>query len=527
MKEIVYNKLVRDKIPQIIEADGKTCEIEVLPEDEYLKMIDAKLDEEIAEYHKDQNLEELADLLEVIYAAAIARGHSIEELEALRAKKAEKRGGFQERILLKKVVEEELAASSKFVDARTLTCEELYKNHMKKAPDVLQLKLSLDMCDPDQDEREILYQYGKVNKGITREILVPADITLHALSYVIMRCFGWQNSHLHQFKLPPEVFQKLTGGKNKVSKEGYVEKDGLYTDWMKLCGIYFRFPCDDFKDLYWDDDYEEGKCFKTWLRKKYTGPYRYEGRWEHYYYANETAKSVITQNPVIRKPLSFAEWQKMQAEGKEPKDEFIPVEKATIQQMSFGFESGMDELLERLPLIQVLLPEFVKEDENLRERISFLQKRQEKTDEELPVIPVAKNLTYAYDYGDGWEVDIKMTGCYYIKDSEDGAEASGSEVGSKPTNVRQSLATAEAYDMNNFRCPKGLNLKVAMTHYKRCPVCLELDGMSVMDDVGGIHGYVDFLRTIHGDDQEQKEELRDWAKWMGWTGRMSSADKLI
>ena len=105
MKEIVYNKLVRDKIPEIIESDGKTCEIEILSNEEYLKMIDAKLDEELVEYHKDQNLEELADLLEVIHAAAIARGYSVDELEALRAKKAEKRGGFRERILLKKVVE--------------------------------------------------------------------------------------------------------------------------------------------------------------------------------------------------------------------------------------------------------------------------------------------------------------------------------------------------------------------------------------------------------------------------------------
>ena len=107
VKEIVYNKLVRDKIPEIIEADGKTCEIEILSDGKYLEMIDAKLDEELAEYHKDQNLEELADLLEVIQAAAIARGYSVEELETLRAKKAEKRGGFQERILLKKVVEED------------------------------------------------------------------------------------------------------------------------------------------------------------------------------------------------------------------------------------------------------------------------------------------------------------------------------------------------------------------------------------------------------------------------------------
>ena len=69
-------------------------------------MIDAKLDEELAEYHKDQNIEELADLLEVIRAAAIARGYTIEELERVRAEKATKRGGFAKRILLKEVVEE-------------------------------------------------------------------------------------------------------------------------------------------------------------------------------------------------------------------------------------------------------------------------------------------------------------------------------------------------------------------------------------------------------------------------------------
>lgn len=101
-----YNKLVRDHIPEIIEASGKTCVAEVLSDEEYLKMIDAKLDEELAEYHKDQNVEELADLLEVIRAAAIARGYSVEELEKVRAEKAAKRGGFEKKILLKEVIED-------------------------------------------------------------------------------------------------------------------------------------------------------------------------------------------------------------------------------------------------------------------------------------------------------------------------------------------------------------------------------------------------------------------------------------
>lgn len=69
-------------------------------------MIDVKLDEELAEYHKDQNIEELADLLEVIRAAVIARGYTIEDLEQVRAEKAAKRGGFEKRILLKEVYED-------------------------------------------------------------------------------------------------------------------------------------------------------------------------------------------------------------------------------------------------------------------------------------------------------------------------------------------------------------------------------------------------------------------------------------
>ena len=101
-----YHKLVRDHIPEIIEASGKNCKIEILSDAEYLRMVDAKLDEELTEYHKDQNIEELADLMEVIYAAAIARGYTIEQLEKVRAEKAEKRGAFQQKILLVEVTED-------------------------------------------------------------------------------------------------------------------------------------------------------------------------------------------------------------------------------------------------------------------------------------------------------------------------------------------------------------------------------------------------------------------------------------
>ena len=100
-----YNKLVRDRIPEIIEACGRTCEIETLPGELYLAMLDAKLNEELAEYQESKSLEELADLLEVMEAVVKARGYTWDSLRAIQEKKREARGGFEKRILLKEVYE--------------------------------------------------------------------------------------------------------------------------------------------------------------------------------------------------------------------------------------------------------------------------------------------------------------------------------------------------------------------------------------------------------------------------------------
>ena len=110
----IYNKLVRDNIPLIIEASGAKCVIETLSHEKYIEMLDAKLDEELAEYHKDKNIEELADLLEVIYAAAVARGYSVDELEATRAKKAKERGVFNKKIILVETIEQEFYYAHSF-----------------------------------------------------------------------------------------------------------------------------------------------------------------------------------------------------------------------------------------------------------------------------------------------------------------------------------------------------------------------------------------------------------------------------
>jgi len=105
MKKIDYHKLVRDKIPEIIEKDGKTCVCSELSQEDYITMLDQKLNEELAEYQESKSMEELADLLEVMSAVAAARGSSMDEIESIRLKKKEKRGGFEKKILLKTVFE--------------------------------------------------------------------------------------------------------------------------------------------------------------------------------------------------------------------------------------------------------------------------------------------------------------------------------------------------------------------------------------------------------------------------------------
>lgn len=95
----VYEKLVRDKIPQIIEAGGEKPVTRILEQEEYLHHLEDKLDEEVGEYHRDKNLEELADILEVVYALADSIG-SREELMRIFDAKHEARGGFRDRVFL-------------------------------------------------------------------------------------------------------------------------------------------------------------------------------------------------------------------------------------------------------------------------------------------------------------------------------------------------------------------------------------------------------------------------------------------
>lgn len=122
-----------------------------------------------------------------------------------------------------------------------------------------------------EDTTYVLKTYGQVKYGdtISRDVIVPDDMPLWALHYMMQKCFGWQNSHLHQFELPREQFERITDG-----------NAGAYA---ALMGVIFRSPWMDENEEFWNDDYESGS-FKTWIRRKYSGPYvsmcHSEGIWQ-------------------------------------------------------------------------------------------------------------------------------------------------------------------------------------------------------------------------------------------------------
>jgi len=100
MAKIDHNKAIRDKIPEIIEKSGQKCNVNSLSDVDFLKELEKKLVEELDEYQESNNIEELADILEVIYRISSLKGISSEQLDKIRKEKSTKRGAFDNNLFL-------------------------------------------------------------------------------------------------------------------------------------------------------------------------------------------------------------------------------------------------------------------------------------------------------------------------------------------------------------------------------------------------------------------------------------------
>jgi predicted house-cleaning noncanonical NTP pyrophosphatase (MazG superfamily) len=98
-----YNKLVRDKIPDIIKRNGEKSFTHVAEDNEYWEKLKDKLREEINEFLENQTIEEIADIFEVITAINEFKGWDLKKIIKMQKEKREKRGGFKNKIILDKI----------------------------------------------------------------------------------------------------------------------------------------------------------------------------------------------------------------------------------------------------------------------------------------------------------------------------------------------------------------------------------------------------------------------------------------
>lgn len=319
-------------------------------------------------------------------------------------------------------------------------------------------------------DRIMLGRYGEAPSGlITRDILIPSDMPLHNLHYVIQKLFGWQNSHLRMFYLPENIFLELT--------------QGTVRDWSGLVGTLFQPPSEAEQDVFWDDDYKSGSI-TTWLRRKYSGPYGYGGLMEHWDEARHDMETILEHFQEVKVRESFADH--MMRKQRDPDAEImihktVPLIEMTLEEMDSSLNLGGDakSLMERLIINELLA--FPEED--LAGGGAF---------------PVTKELFYDYDFGDGWSVIItKLNTCDDL--------------------LRENV-------VDSAELKKAMN-QVVSAHG---PVCIARQGVNVLDDVGGLSGFSNFLETIYeGEDKEEASSLRTWAKSLGWSTAKGSIWKTL
>ena len=356
--------------------------------------------------------------------------------------------------------------------------------------DTIRLHLKLETEWADEDEKRILREYGRSSTGNTveRDILVPSDITLHSLHFAIQRLYGWQNSHLHSYILPDDIYQKLT--------------NNTVRGWGSLIGVLFQtiYPADVWHIRCGDDDYTHGSP-KAWLRSKYTGPYCYLNEFELYDKAVGEFQDFVGQltNMAVYEPFDFRSAEICR------EDRFVKyasVLDLTIEELnaSIIIEDGTEDLLERLTVSSVLAPigSRIVGVDKLNQKMIKRFYRDFGEVEEPEVKPVTNRLFYKYDYGDGWVVEITRLG--NCDDLIEKGYITGEELSATKNTV--------------------------VGKYK--PVCIHHDGMRLLDDVGGFGGFIDLLRTLNeSEDPVEKEEMQEWAYSMGWSKRKVSNKEML
>lgn len=435
------------------------------------------------------------------------------------------------------------------------------------------LHLSLELADSQvEGPEDPLRKYGKVKDSIRRDILVPATMTLQQLHEVIQRLFGWENSHERMFELPTQVHESLLHDE--------------FSRWNKLCGVYFSFNLEDTDRYLWDefdDEEEEEPLFTSGIDDIFIS--RYSKTYDSEDYLDMQAGFVDYaqyKNPFISdKILDFSSLR----------DERGPQAKTSISSYLDLCENLYyqypNELLERLFLIDLLLlpgqpplqtlfseaewqnlaslqelalKSVIKLDIIVNEIIgserwsddevidfvvdlvnTFEEQQLQGADSEcnfqqllqnlktvidlIEPKPLTDNLLYTYDFGDNWQVQIRMVEAYYPAES---FHAQADESVGFAGLLHTIPYVVEFVDSKGKQAKADLSELLAKVCSKAAPVCIDRDGLSVLDDIGGIYGFREMLRTLHeSKDKDEVREIREWARSQGWTGRLRAPKNML
>lgn len=383
------------------------------------------------------------------------------------------------------------------------------------------LRLRLELCCPaDQHSvvplseaaTDALRQYGEVQHGcsITRDIVIPSDLPLYALHYVLQKVFGWKNEKRHRFFIPMERARLLCHDNASM--------------WSCMVGLLFRSPMMSVENEFWLDDYNGGS-FKNWLRKKYTGPYLSQNHSEALIPCQEQMMQLDMNEEFYvcyDKGPDGAE-QPMAIYYKEEDENLFPekpngqpyahvktvkLEAFNLDELMKFFKADPLALIERLPLVSVI----AAGDDHLSDtkHAGMCETGEEMytavgkyihnvigagvDTAERQVCPVPFTDVLYYAYGN-WRVKITASeNCPDLMDR----------------------LTQDELDRANLKCRDTYR-----------PVLITRDGLPILDQVDSLDGYCEFLKAIHPNletlspaERKKAEMIQHdklaWAKSQGW-----------
>lgn len=436
-----------------------------------------------------------------------------------------------------------------------------------------------------QDENDARWLREKIRTkgGITRDLIVPAEMSLHELNYAILESFGFQNNHLHRFVLPKGLFSSLTG-------------ETIY-GWQKWCGTLFRFPQDDSEEIYWDDDYKEDKSPKAWMKTKYTAGRKNFGTGETFienrrraeddWREEERRAEKNGRRKLFEDHEYFAEyWRDMLDVG----DVHDLLERLTLRELLFcrgdeewdseawknTMEKRMAEkehivrelsdsaawgaLLDGMSLLRQWRGERAYWDrllweqkcgvgteehgnptrqmEKAEEKIRDLEYRLEPLMNALnpELLPLTDTLFFNYDFGDDWLIRLTCTDVYCRNDPAEDFYMEGIGEDMDPDMVcdlvkkglgKEFPEDSVYLDKDGKKIRGALYRAVRRAEMEKMPSCIAAEGLPMVENVGGISGYFDFIRNIYRGDEEMASSLREWARGLGWKGIVGKPENIL